>query len=212
MEILRACRFSLKSADELNKPNESTCDIPIFRNLFFPSPEEITRFEEMLKNDFYVLLMDAIGLKQNTNRNKFKRAFFHFLYRPGFRRYIKQELEDGTVEKTEDPVRKAMETLLPSIVFFLDLCKCRPGTCDARYEYYKRVACAIMSIESQIMLEACENLWKKSPDMFLVIVHDCIKCLPEDVEKVQEELERTFEKYHVSPKFEVKHHIKPSDL
>jgi hypothetical protein len=48
--------------------------------------------------------------------------------------------------------------------------------------------------------------------MFLVSLHDAIKCLPKDVEKVKAELERTFAKYHVSPKFDVDEHKRPSEL
>jgi hypothetical protein len=51
------------------------------------------------------------------------------------------------------------------------------------------------------MLETCANLWKKYPKMFLVTLHDAIKCLPKDVKKVEAELKRTFAKYHVSPAF-----------
>jgi hypothetical protein len=115
------------------------------------------------------------------------------------------------IEKIEEPVRKAMKTLLPSIVFFLDLCKCQAGTLDRRGSDYKWISRAILSIESQIILECCANLWKKYPKMLLTTLHDCIKCLPKDVEKVQMELKRTFAKYNVSPEFEVKHH-KTSDL
>ena len=210
LKILLACRFTLKTVEELNQPTTETADVPLFRNLFFPCPKEISDFEKMLDGDIYSLLMKTIGIDQSMSRHKFKRAFFHFLYRPAFRRHDKIRHEDGTIEKIEEPVRKAMMARLPSIVFFLDVCKCCPGTLDPRWEYYKRMARAIQSIESQIMLECCANLWKKYPDMFLVTVHDCIKCLPEDVEKVQAELKSTFEKYHVSPKFEVKYHKKPN--
>ena len=41
-DILSACRFRLKSED---KPNKNPADIPMFRNLFFPCPEEIDEFE-----------------------------------------------------------------------------------------------------------------------------------------------------------------------
>ena len=209
--ILFECRCSLKPVDESNKPDSDIDAIPPIRNLFFPCPEELAAFEEMLQGDFYTRLMEEIGMDRR-NRDKFKRWFFRFLYRPAFRRKIKTWMEDGTTEKIVDPVRKAMVSLLPSIVFFLDLCKCRPGTLDPRWAYYKWAARAIMYVESQIMVETCTNLWKKYPNMFLVTVHDCIKCLPEDVEKVEAELKRTFEKYHVSPKFEVKHHKRPNNL
>ena len=104
-----------------------------------------------------------------------------------------------------------MEALLPSIVFFLDLCKSQPGTLKRKGEYYKCISRAIMGIESKIMLECCTNLWKQYPKMFLVTVHDCIKCLPEDADKVKAELTRTFEKYHITQEFKAKYHKRPSD-
>jgi hypothetical protein len=220
IENLHACRFSVKSKDKLNNPGANSKDIPLFRNLFFPCPEEIATFEEMLKGDIYMFLMKAIGLIEKNmsreeferERNKFKGEFFHFLYRRALSQYNMILDSEGNKEKVEDPVRKAMVARLPSIVFFLDICKCRPGTLSQWGNYYKTMARAIQSIESQIMIECCANLWKQYPDMFLITVHDCIKCLPEDVVKVTEEMKRTFEKYHIFPKFEVKHHKKPSDL
>jgi hypothetical protein len=210
---LSACHFTLKSGDNLKQP---ATDIPVFRNLFFPSPEEIAEFENMLQGDFYILLMDAIGIPHKI-RNQFKRDFFNFLYRRACTRYKGSQpafREDGTCyeEKIREPVRSAMEALLPSIVHFLDIIKTRPGTLDNRWGYYKHTARAVQSIESQIMLETCANLWKKYHKMFLVTVHDCIKCLPKDVAKVQEELTRTFERYHVSVKCEPKDHKRPSDV
>ena len=49
MEILLACRFRPKSAPNLG---QSTADPPLFRNLFFPCPEEMDEFERMLQEDF----------------------------------------------------------------------------------------------------------------------------------------------------------------
>jgi hypothetical protein len=207
LEVLQKCRFSLKKIDNLNHSTTSPPDI-IFRNLFFPCPEEIIEFERLLTDDIYSLLMKAIGT--DMSRDKFKEEFFHFLYRPAFNRYDKVRHADGTVERTEEPVRKAFGTLLPSILLFLDICKCRPGTLNPTGRYYKWISRAILTIESQIMLECCANLWRKYPNMFLTTVHDCIKCLPQDVEKVKAELTQTFEKYHVSPKFEVKYHKAPN--
>lgn len=42
--------------------------------------------------------------------------------------------------------------------------------------------------------------------MFLVTLHDCIKCLPEDIETVREELKRTFNKYGIDPKLKKEFH------
>ena len=210
MESLIACRFSLKSKDQWER---SIADPPLFRNLFFPCPEEISEFEGMLQDDFYTLLMAATG--QTLDRNQFKSAFFHFLYRPARVRKDTEWYKEGTTwyqVKTDNPVRKAMEALLPSIVFFLDICKCRPGTLDNRWDYYKWTARAIQSIESQIVLEACANLWTQYPNMFLTTLHDSIKCLPKDVPKVEAELKRTFAKYHVNPQFGRKDHRRPSDF
>jgi len=213
MEILSAYGFRLKSAGELNKPVTVPSDVPLFRNLFFPCPEEIAEFERLLTDDIYRLLMKAI--RTDLNRGEFKSKFFHFLYRPAFNRFSKREQEkDGVItgEKIEEPIRKAFATLLPSIVFFFDLCKCRPGTLDQRWDYYKWISRATIAIESQIMLECCANLWNKYPKMIFTTLHDCIKCLPQDVEKVTEELKRTFTKYHVAIKTEVKQHKVQSDL
>ena len=213
MENLLACGFSMSSGKELNKNIADSPDKSMFRNLFFPCPEEIEEFERLLKDDIYELLMKAIGT--DMDRDEFKEEFFHFLYRPAFSRHDKIEhwQEDRKlIEKREEPVRKSFEALLPSIVLFLDICKCRPGTLDRYGEDYKWTSRAMISIESQIMLECCANLWNKYPKMFLTTVHDCIKCLPQDVEKVKVELKRTFEKYYVSPKFEVKQHRVPSDF
>jgi hypothetical protein len=215
MENLRSRKFVLKKDNDLNK---STADIFPFRSLFFPSSDEISEFEAMLRDDFYVLLMHAIGLKiADESRDAFKRAFFKFLYRQAFSRFNGRrsvEREDGSwgYEGIPDPVRQAMESSLPSIVLFLDICKCKPGTLDRKGEDYKKIAHAIQSIESQILCECCANLWKKYPKMFLTTLHDCIKCLPKDVDKVKAELVRTFEKYHIVPKFTVKEHKRPSDL
>ena len=209
MEILHACRFSLQAEGE---EDQSNADVSLFRNLFFPCPEEIAKFERMLQSGFYELLMETTG--QDIDHKEFKKTFFHFLYRPAFSRYDKiWHCEDTTwfMEKRDNLIRKTMETLLPSIVFFLDLCKSQPGTLKRSGIFYKQISRAIIGIESKIMLECCANLWKRYPNMFLVTVHDCIKCLPEDVEVVCAELTRTFEKYHVSPMFKVKQHQKPSD-
>jgi hypothetical protein len=214
MKNLRACRFVPKKENELHK---SPADAPLFRCLFFPSPEEISEFEAMLQDDFYTLLMKSIGIEKTMERDAFKGDFFKFLYRRAFSRFNGRrsiEREDGTwgFEGINDPVRMAMETLVPSIVHFLDLSKCKPGTLDRKGKDYKTVSQAIQSIESQILCECCANLWKKYPKMFLITLHDAIKCQAKDVVKVQTELERTFAKYHVSPKFEVKEHKRPSDL
>ena len=74
----------------------------------------------------------------------------------------------------------------------------------------------MQAVESQIMLECCDNLLKKNPGMFLTSVHDCIKCHPEDVEKVQEELKTTLAKYSINQEPEIKFHgksvgLKPTD-
>lgn len=215
MENLRSCKFVLKKENDLNK---STAGISSFRSLFFPSSDEILEFEAMLRDDFYVLLMHAIGLKiTDESRDEFKGAFFTFLYRPAFSRFNGRRnvlREDGTwgYEGIVDPVRQAMESRLPSIVLFLDICKCKPGTLDRKGEDYKKISHAIQSIESQILCECCANLWKKYPKMFLTTLHDCIKCLPKDVDNVKAELVQTFETYHIAPKFAVKEHKRPSDL
>ena len=157
--------------------------------------------------------MEATG--QSLERKPFKREFFRFLYRRAFTRYDKRQHDEGNTgieERRENPVRKAMKALLPAIVHFLDICKCRPGTLDNRWNHYKWMARAIISIESQIMLEYCANLWEKYPDMFLITLHDCFKCLPKDVPKVEAELKRTFAKYHVNPQFGRKDHRRPSDF
>jgi len=208
IDIFRARRFLIKSVGEVNHGQSGR---PSFRDLFFPSMEEIAKLERLLKEDFYDLLMEAIGT--TMRRDDFKGEFFHFLYRPAFHRYNKVcHMEGGNllyIDKVEEPVRKAFEKLLPEITFFLDLCKCKPGTLERKGDDYKWISRAMISIESQVILETCANLWKKYPKMFLVTVHDCVKCLPKDVAKVKAELKRTFEKYHVSPKFETKHHEKP---
>ena len=156
MEILSACRFSLKSANNLNRPTVATSEVSLFRNLFFPCPEEIAEFERLLEGDIYTLLMKAIGT--DMDRDEFKGEFFHFLYRPAFSCYNRVHQDDGTVEKVEEPIRKAFETLLPSIVLFLDLCKCQPGTLNPKGVYYKWISRAMISVESQMMLECCATL------------------------------------------------------
>jgi len=197
-KYFHACRFLIKQTGQINRNSAGHKDIPLLRNLFFPSPKEISELERLLENDFYSLLMEAIGTEMG--RNEFKTEFFHFLYRPA-----------PYKPETSDPVRDAFKALLPSITHFLDLCKCRPGTLEPWGTYYKWISRAMISLESKIILECCAELWKKFPDMFLVTVHDCIKCLPQDVGKVKEELERTYAKYNVLPKFDVKHHKKPSN-
>jgi len=211
---LRAYRIKRKCGS-ISDP--STANAQLFRNLFLPCPEEILEYERLLADDIYTLLMTSIGKDPETERDQFKKDFFHFLYRPAFSRFDgkrREQREDGTwvFKGIPEPVRQSMEELIPSILFFLDLCKCRPGTLKRKGKHYKKVSHLILRIESQIMLEACANLWKKYPKMFLTTVHDCIKCLPKDVKKVKAELERTFKKYHVSPKFEVKEHKRPSDV
>jgi hypothetical protein len=212
MANLHSCRFSLKTGNSLPNPPD---DVPLFRNLFFPCPEEIAELEGMLHCDFYTLLMRAIGIEKTMSRDAFKGEFFRFLYRQAFSRFnVKRRVqrEDGTWVAEEEPVRKALVALVPAIVLFLDIAKCRPGTLDRKGDDYKKISHAVQSIESQIMLECCANLWKKYPKMFLITLHDAIKCLPQDVEKVRAEMIRTFQKYHVSPKFEVKEHKRPDDL
>ena len=210
---LHACRITQKFR---HNSDQATADIPLFRNLFFPGPEEILEYERLLADDLYTLLMNSIGIDQKE-RDQFKGDFFHFLYRPAFSRFNgKQQVlrADGSwgLEGILAPVRQSMEELVPSILFFLDLIKCRPGTLKRKGTHYKKVSHLILRIESQIMLETCANLWEKNPNIFLTTVHDCIKCLPKDVKKVKAELERTFKKYHVSPNFEVKEHKRPSDV
>lgn len=216
IEKIRACRFSLKTLPEFEGDDPSISNAFPFRNLYFPSTEEIAEFEKLLDGDFYSCLMNTIGVSETMSRDEFKKCFFHFLYRRACCRFEKRRhWEYGMelhVEKREEPVRKAFETLLPSITFFLDLCKCRPGTLDRKGSYYKGISRAMLSVESQIMLECCANIWKKYPKMFLVTVHDCIKCLRKDVKKVRTELIRTWEKYHVSPKFDVKIHAGKGNL
>ena len=211
---LSAYQFLPKTGDESHKSTADIPGVPLLRNLFFPCPEEIKELERILNDDIYAQLMNAIGMS-SEKRDAFKKSFFRFLYRRAFSRYKGKEdilREDGTwgYKRVEEPVRKAMTALLPSIVLFLDLCKCQPGTLKYKGHYYKYTSHAIQSIESQIMLECCANLWKKYPKMFLVTVHDCIKCLPKDTKKVEEELKRIFETYHVSAKFDVKHHVRPN--
>jgi len=201
--------------------SQSTAGVPVLRNLVFPSPEEIDVFEKMFQKDFYTSLMEAAGLQMD--RKVFKRAFLRFLYKRALTRYNRPDKNaipvvafrnDGTCyeEKIREPVRMTMEAILPSITHFLDICKCRPGTLDNRWNYYKWMARAIQKIESQIMLEVCNNLWKKYPTMFLVTLHDAIKCLPKDADKVQKELTRTFAKYHVAVKSDVDSHTRPSGV
>jgi len=207
-ENFQDCRRILESMWESVNFTASPPCLTDFRNLFFPSQREIDQFEKTLADDIYSLLMKEIGT--DLTRDYFKTEFFHFLYRPAFSYYIgKRDSKDGA---TEEPIRKSMQGLFPSIVFFLDLCKCQPGTLNRKGIWYKWVPRAMLSIESQIMLECCTNLLKEYPNMFLTTLHDCIKCLPKDVEKVQEELERTFAKYHVSPKFEKQEHKRKSNL
>jgi len=211
---LSGCRVVPKSA---HKIGQSADGVPVLRNLVFPSKEEIEEFERMLQKDFYLLLMRAISIEHSMGRGQFKGEFFRFLYQPALIRYNGTQTafrEDDMCyeEKVKAPVRLAMETLLPSIVHFLDICKCRPGTLDNRWDYYKHTARAIQSIESQIMLEVCNNLWTKHKNMFLVTLHDCIKCLPKDADKVQKELTRTFAKYHVTVKSKVDVHKRPSNV
>jgi len=212
MNKLNACRFFLKPKDDLHKP---TTDPLLFRNLFFPCPEEIDEYEQVLQGDIYTTLMESIGLP-DRGRGAFKTAFLSFLYNKAFRPFseVRRSLrEDRTweVERIPEPVRQAMNALLPSIVFFLDLCKCNPITLKRKGGDHAKISHAIQSIESQIMLECCANLWKQYPKMFLTTLHDSIKCLPKDVPKVAEELARTFGKYRVSPMFEVEEHKRPSD-
>ena len=213
IENLRAYHFRLKSADDQHKSTADPSSVPLIRNLFFPCPEEIEEFERLLQDDIYVLLMRSIGIERSMSRGTFKDKFFLFLNRPAFWDYEKERyLVDGEiiVEEWEEPVRKAMTALLPSIVFFLDICKCQPGTLKRGGVDYKKLSHALMRIESQILLECCANLWKKYPKMFLTTLHDSIKCLPKDVKKVEAELKQTFEKYLVSPKLDVRHHVRPS--
>jgi len=165
MENLRACHFWLKPENEPLPSTANASGVPLFRNLFFPSPEEMAEFERMLEEDFYVLLMKAIGISKR-DRRAFKRDFFTFLYNRAFIRYAGKryvEREDGSCgfERIPEPVRLAMVTLLPSIVLFLDICKWQPGTLDREGNDYKKLSYAIQSIESQIMLECCANLWKQ---------------------------------------------------
>ena len=212
---LLSCHFTPRVWDKVKQPPG---DIALFRSLFFPSREEIEEFELMLQDGFYELLMKAIGMEiTKVNRDKFKVDFLTFFYRRACTRYKGTHpvfREDGTryEEKIREPVRLAMETLLPAITHFLDICKCRPGTLDPRWNYHKWISRAIQSIESKIMLEVCANLWKKYPNMFLITLHDAIKCHTKDAKKVQEELMLTFGKYHVSPTFDVKEYKRPSDV
>jgi len=206
---LNACR------SVQNLEYKTATGVPLIRNLFFPSQEEIAELERLLQGDIYLLLMEAIGI-DSEERDAFKTQFLKFLYNKANSRYIgKQSVlrEDGTwgYEWLYEPVRKSMRVLLPSIVLFLDLCKRNPMTLKRKGGFHKYTSHAMQRIESQIMLETCANLWKKYPKMFLVTVHDCIKCSPRDAPKVEAELKRTFEKYHVSAKVDVKLHEKPSD-
>ena len=213
MRILCACRFFVKQEAHFHQSTADPSDISLFRNLFFPSLEEISEYERLLHDDIYTALMGAIGIP-GKERGAFKPLFLTFLYNRAVSRYktrIRWEDETFYKDKVEEPVRKAMITLFPSIVFFFDLCKCKPGTLDRKGDDYKWFSHAVQSIESQIMLECCTNLWKKHPKMFLTTLHDSIKCLPKDVPRVEAELTRTFAKYHIAPKFEVEHHGIPSD-
>jgi hypothetical protein len=165
-------------------------------------------FGELLNGDIYVLLMEITGLNKNMSRNQFKQMFYAYLYRPAFSKYDRskstlQKRENGEyyIEKVEEPVWRAVNTLMPGIGFFIDLCKCIPGTRQRGKTDYKCISQAILKIESKIMLEAVANLWKKYPRMFLTTLHDSITCLPKDKAKVEAELMRTFRKYHVTPKF-----------
>ena len=205
VEDFSGCRVVLKSVHAMG---QSATGVPVLQNLIFPSPEEIAEFERMLQDDFYLTLMGAIGIP-SRERKTFKRAFLRFLYKRALTRY---DRTDNNEEKIKEPVRLAMEARLPAIVHFLDICKCRPGSLDNRWEYYKWMARAIQRIESKIMLEVCSNLWKQYPGMFLVTHHDAIKCLPMDVPKVEAELKRTFAKYHIVPEFTRDDHKRPSDV
>lgn len=222
---LRACNFysglcdpTVVEQSDSSRPLPSTKPLftPDFRDLFFPSREEIAEFERILKSDIYTLLMEAAGIK-GKNRDFFKREFFHFLYKPPFKKHEKKAVERHAPTNDPpplEPVRKAFGTLLPSILFFLDLCKCPSGTIkrgrdrDGGKRYHRFISQAMQAVESQIMLECCDNLLKKNPGMFLTSVHDCIKCHPEDVEKVQEELKTTLAKYSINQEPETKFHGK----
>jgi len=213
MTILRPCGFRLKMEDTLEQP---AVPDDLFQSLFFPSLEEMEAYETILQGDIYLQLMKAIGMNPKE-RDAFKTSFLTFLNRKAFSRNNGRRMvlrENGALgyEGIKDPVRASMEKLFPSIVHFLDLCKCRSGTFEGKGGHHRMFSHAIQRIESKLMLEACANLWKKYPKMFLTTVHDCVKCLPKDAPKVEAELKRTFEKYHVSPKFEVKPHERPSDV
>lgn len=209
MSLIHACRFS-------PKPNETGVSVndnpmvgtPLFRDMFFPCDEEIANYEQALSGDIYILMMKELGLVNRSERKKFKTELLRFLYRPALsRKDTIYYWDDGPVkERIDNPIRKAFESLFPAITLFLDICKCRPCTLNRRGDQYKWLARAIQSIESQIILECCDNLWEKYPKMFLTTLHDCIKCLPRDAEKVREEMKRTFLKYGVDLSFEIKQH------
>jgi len=220
MDDFKACRFSTFFREVSSQNQDAIVSsqppfTPVFRDLFFPCQAEIDKFERILRGDIYTLLMEASGDKDKISRDLFKKKFFHFLYRRAFKRNEgRMYMRDGAMYSTikKEPVRKAFEILLPSILFFLDLCKCRPGTLDPKTDDYKWISRAMIYTESQIMLECCANLLRKNPRMFLITVHDCIKCHPEDVETVREELVETYAKYAIYPGFEVKYHgAKPDE-
>ena len=191
-------------------------NIPRFRDLFFPCTAEIERFGEVLSGDIYDELMTAIHVKGKVSRDDFKEDFFQFFYR---RACIKKETVDHATymdfdysERIPEPIRQAFETLLPSIMLFIDICKSPPGKLSKRGKFYKLLPTAMQSVESQIIMECCTNLLKKHPTMFIITLHDCIRCLPKDVETVRAEMERVFAKYLIEPELKVKFHGKPPVL
>jgi len=187
-------------------------NIPRFRDLFFPCKAEIDEFEKILSGDLYDDLMIAVNVKGKQSRDDFKGDFFHFLYRQAC---VKEEtiihgkhLDLDYIEKVDEPIRKAFETLLPAIMLFIDICKSAPGTLSKKGTSYKLLPTAMQSVESQIIMECCTNLLCKYPKMFLVTLHDCIRCLPKDVAIVKAEMERVFKKYMIEPELKVKYHGK----
>lgn len=78
-------------------------------------------------------------------------------------------------------------------MLLIDICKSPPGRLSKKGKSYKRLPTAMQSVESQMIMECCTNLLNKYPKMFIVTLHDCIRCLPKDVDLVKAEMDRVFQ-------------------